>query len=646
MRQPSRFQLWYGRDEPPVETRELRAGPLTALLEGIDLRYVRLGDVEIVRRLFVAVRDASWGTIPPEVSEVEVEVGEDSFRVTFEAFHEAADLRFRWRGELAGSSDGTLECLMDGVAESDFQYNRIGFCVLHPRENAGRPYRARTPDGEISGELPDAIGPQRVEDGTLHPLFPSFRRLEIEVAAGLWAQFEFEGDLFEMEDQRNWTDASFKTYSTPITLGWPHDAKTGQSIAQAVRLSFSGKTDRPRPQAGGPLRIELGEPRRELLPPIGLGMASHGGVLTEREAELIAALRLDHVRADLDLGASWREELGRAGDAALGLGAGLELAIFLGDDPEAELEALADGLPLAQARVARFLVFKNGEAVTGSSWAGLARDKLSRAAPDAAFACGTNQWFTELNRERPAADGADAVVYSVSATVHADDDTSVHETPAAQGDTVRSARSLFSGRQVVVSPVTIRPRHWPFGELEGYRGLPYQVDPRQCALFGAAWTTASVKHLLEAGVASVTYFETSGWRGVMETEAGSPDPERFPSRPGAVFPLYHVLHDLGDWRQAVLVPTSSSDLLTVEALAVRTEAGAHALVANLTPAPQRCSIGTLSDRVALRILDESNAVRAGDDPEGFRGERVERDAPGGRLELELEPYAVVRIDPA
>ena len=55
---------------------------------------------------------------------------------------------------------------------------------------------------------------------------------KIELADGLWARFEFEGDLFEMEDQRNWTDASFKTYSTPISLGWPHRAQAGQEIRQ------------------------------------------------------------------------------------------------------------------------------------------------------------------------------------------------------------------------------------------------------------------------------------------------------------------------------------------------------------------------------------------------------------------------------
>ena len=31
----------------------------------------------------------------------------------------------------------------------------------------------------------------------------------------------FNGETFEMEDQRNWTDASFKTYCTPLSLPYP-----------------------------------------------------------------------------------------------------------------------------------------------------------------------------------------------------------------------------------------------------------------------------------------------------------------------------------------------------------------------------------------------------------------------------------------
>jgi hypothetical protein len=38
MRTLSEYQLWYGVDRQPAETRELRAGGVTALLDGIDLR--------------------------------------------------------------------------------------------------------------------------------------------------------------------------------------------------------------------------------------------------------------------------------------------------------------------------------------------------------------------------------------------------------------------------------------------------------------------------------------------------------------------------------------------------------------------------------------------------------------------------------
>jgi len=114
-----------------------------------------------------------------------------------------------------------------------------------------------------------------------------------------------------------------------------------------------------------------------------------------------------------------------------------------------------------------------------------------------------------------------------------------------------------------------------------------------------------------------------------------------------VFPLYHVLADYGEWRgETVLVPSRSSRPLAVEALVVRTNAGQHALVANLTAEPQRCSLEPLDgSEVALRVLDETTLERALDDPEAFRAERGRHPVAGGRLDLELGPYSVVRIDP-
>jgi len=53
---PDRLRLLHGSDAPIPEPRSLRAGPVTMLLDGVDLRYIRVGRTEIVRRVYAAVR--------------------------------------------------------------------------------------------------------------------------------------------------------------------------------------------------------------------------------------------------------------------------------------------------------------------------------------------------------------------------------------------------------------------------------------------------------------------------------------------------------------------------------------------------------------------------------------------------------------
>src|SRR5439155_6344735 len=137
----------------------------------------------------------------------------------------------------------------------------------------------------IDGALPLLIGPQRIVDGTLFALFPAVSRLIIDATDDLAVRFDFEGDLFEMEDQRNWTDNSFKTYCTPLALPWPKDAHAGQKISQKVTITCAASQaaaagDQSRgamAPTGSPaaMRLMLGSELGTVLPPIGLGMSSH-----------------------------------------------------------------------------------------------------------------------------------------------------------------------------------------------------------------------------------------------------------------------------------------------------------------------------------------------------------------------------------
>src|SRR5215217_6789628 len=127
----------YGQNEPLPRRHHLRAGPLTAVLEGGDLRYVKLGADTVVLRLYAAIRDRNWDTIEPTFLSYELAQDDDRFSVRFVAENVANDVNFEWQGSITGTGDGVITAIMDGVARKNFLKNRIGWCVLHPMALAG-----------------------------------------------------------------------------------------------------------------------------------------------------------------------------------------------------------------------------------------------------------------------------------------------------------------------------------------------------------------------------------------------------------------------------------------------------------------------------------------------------------------------------
>jgi hypothetical protein len=647
--------LHHGLPEPASERIPLHAGPLSMLFEpdiGF-LRTVRLGDQEVLRGVYAAVRDRNWGTVPPQVSGVRVERSEDSFRLTFHVECREGEIHFGWDGTLEGTAEGTVTFRMDGEARTPFLRARIGFCVLHPvRECAGRPCLVEKADGSTeAGAFPLLISP--------HQPFFEMRALSHEVFPGLTAEVRFQGDVFEMEDQRNWTDASFKTYCTPLALPFPVEVQAGTRISQSVTLALRGTVPEEARASSAPeeIRFALSDAAPVPLPRIGLGLPQGDELPDGPTLDRLKALRLSHLRVDLPLHSpGYREALRRAREAARSLEVPLEAALFVSDAAEAELSAFAAEVGGAWEEFACCLLFHAGEKTTGERWTSLARRLLSPSGSGPRLGGGTNAYFTELNRFRPSPGGLedlDLVCYSVNPQAHNPDDATLVENLEGQAETVRSARAIIGGRKLALTPVTLRPRFNPNAtgpEPPPPPGeLPSQVDPRQMSLFGAGWTLGSLKYLAESGADRVTFYETHGWRGVMETGAGSPLPERFPSLRGAVFPLYHVLADVGEFSGGEVLPMVSSRPLEVDGLALRKGDRACLLLANLSPQPQRVRTawpggGT---EVWIRLLDETNGERAMREPEGFRREPGRRTAlSGGSFLLDLPPYAIARLDGA
>jgi hypothetical protein len=630
------FEIWYGRDASPPERIPLRAGPLQLEFQEGDLRYIRFADQELFRRLTVAIRDPHWGTIPGVRSDLDLQSGQDQFRLSFRSHHQSGELDYEWTASILGQADGSLVYTMRGFARRDFSYCRIGFCLLHPIQGcAGQPYRAQTPDGLIAGRLPVLVEPQLMRGGFEAPIFPSCSSLVVEHASGIELQAEFEGDLFETEDQRNWTDGSFKTYCTPLALGYPHQARAGQEFYQKVTLRAS-------PPAGwmavpatveGPVRLELSAPSRRRLPQLGFGLPCQGQDPTPRQAGLLAALQPDYLKAELYFAQTdWPAELERARRVARQVGARLEVALFLTDEPEADLEqlrALLTGAPLA-----RLLVFHAAEAATGVTapeWVERVRAGLGASFSDLPLVGGTAGNFAELNRARPEVRRLAGICYPINPQVHAWDERSLVETLEGQRDTLITARSFSGGLPIIVSSVTLKP--------------PPGVDERQMSLFAAAWTVGSLAALVTGGASAMTYYETIGQRGLIESDQGGPAPQGFRSYPGMAFPVYHVFADLADRSAAEAVPLLSTAPLRLTGLALRFAGGWRILAANLTCEPLQGLVGPLSAGSAVRRrLNHATAQQAMITPEQFRQVGAPFQLEDKWLACSLDPFEVLRID--
>ncbi len=635
--------LLYGHDELPLKPTVLRAGPLTLLFEPHTafLRYVRLGDHEIVRNIYAVVRDHNWNTIAWSVSNLKLDSRPDSFDVHFDVQCEEREVNFHWKGEIRGDKNGTVTFSFDGTALSAFRRNRIGICVLHPMlECAGQPVSVEHTDGRTV----DAVFPKRI--APWQP-FKDVRALTHQVAAGVRAEIRFEGETFETEDQRNYGDASFKTYSTPQDLPKPVSINPGDQIQHRVTIRLINPEQKkvlPIVQ-GREAQLSISTTPVTAKPALGLRMAKHGKALTEREAERIRSLRLSHLRADITFSGDWRTEFNVATAQSKQLGLPLLCALHAGADADADLTTFTRELEQSAPTVFLWAIYQQGHGTAPPATVELARQKLAPYGRQVLVAAGVTPFFTEFNRNRPPAEATALPCYPHTPQVHLTDPLTMIENTADILETIETAKTI-SAQQVVISPVTLKPWHKvPHGPDDlSSQTLPGDVDPRQMSIFGAAWTVAHLSRLaLSAHVHSVTYFETTGWRGVMETETGSLS-AKFHSIPGGVFPLYHVFADMADFNR--VCPTHSTLPLQLEGLTLLdAQNRKRILIANLLPEEQAIKIKTGTCEARVKHLNAATAEEAMREPEKFRDTRGETVASvSGKIELRLAPYEVARVD--
>lgn len=647
--------LQYGSLLPPPKRIALRAGPLSMTYENGDLRYIRLGEQELIRRIYVAVRDHNWGTAPNVLDDVHIQISEDHFEINYTVSSILHDVHFTWMGMIFGGTQGNITFEMKGEAQTTFLRNRIGFCVLHPLSIVGVNCQVTHLDGSIEQAiLPQHVAPQLHRKGRPVPVgaFNEMQAVRFEFLPGQWAELGFAGDIFELEDQRNWIDSSFKTYCTPLRLPIPVEISKGTQIRQQVTLHLTGTSGHTQisPPQDTLVHIHLGKKVLKI-PKIGLEVASHGLPLENYEIERLRQLSLSHLRHEVHfVNDAWSERLTAAIQQARVLGVRLEIALFLTDECELPLAIFTQQMREAMLDVDVWWIFREGERTTNETVVSQAKAHILSIDPTARLGGGTDAHLAEFQRGQLPIHLLDCVCFSATPQVHAFDNLSIAETPEAMEAAIRTAYALGRQRSVWVTPITLKQRFNPVATVTesapDLRVLPSQVDPRQLSLFAAAWMLGTLNAVTRTQlVEGVTYFQTTGWLGIMETSAGSSLPEQFPSIPGSVFPIYHLLADLGEFGDAMAVDCSIEHPLKVTGLALRAPKHDRILIGNLSDEEHLIHVHHHGKRATLSLLDADNAEWAMTDPDAFRmraGSALLADE--GGFTISLPAYALARLD--
>ncbi len=515
----------FGTDEPIAERRLLRAGPLTAILEDGNLRAISYDGVEAVRAVNYLARDGAWGTYAPNLTDMRVLEADDAFEVSYSGSCAGPEGSFSYKMHIAGEASGRLVMSAEGVATTDFLTNRTGFVVLHPAEAAGGKLEIRHTDGTVEqGTFPQAISPDQ-------PAFDIAAMTHMP-APGLSCMVEMEGDAFETEDQRNWSDASYKTYVRPLSKPRPYTMAKGTRDSQRIAITLSRSGPKSSSSSAVGAKVTIGDPIGKM-PKIGLFLEEGfrpTAAIPEAISSQTVMVRCDVAEPDAAQALQPAERFARSIGAAL-----VVEAIFDCRNPQAEARLLADAIGSAGIAPVAVLVsarrdFKTRSSATvpqGEQPIDSVVTALRSEGIRVPIGAGTSSFFTEFNRNPPGQAG-DFVFFGVAATVHSADDVSVMETLSVHPAIVESARKLCPGKPVWLGPCTIGLPHNPYGASvadnpAGGRKPMARNDPRQGALFGAAYAVGVAAHAVALGVDQLTLASPAGDFGLLGPD-GKPRP--------------------------------------------------------------------------------------------------------------------------
>ena len=477
------------------DTQRVEHAGFTLDIARAAIRNVTYQGAQIIDLLYTAIRPWDWSTLDTDQHSEVVEIVGENCVVTITDLFEGS-MQGKTVVTLQSNGKFTVDYKLTGLGK--FEINRWGVCFcLHTGDWMGSTVTA---SGNTYSLLKE-ISPQRVIDGVTQGLFPASNDMHFVAPDKRSLKVISTGKVLEAEDQRNWTDNTYKIYSGSLAEPRPFIIEKGAQWEQRVEFEVTP------PAALIPDGSKIIAKEIAALPRIGVQFNGEPLLPSDDLEKALFILDIDHIRINEELLSA--QKIATVSKSGLALEAAL-LSSNSGDGLLQEVEHLSNRVPAGS----RLLIHREGREIVQTQ-------DLPKNTSLNSYIPGSDAYLVDLHRNKY--NFGDSVSYSMAPTVHSTDPETIFKTLYTQKESIEFAKK-FVAPQVSVSPITFSTRGNPeTGHLRDNR-INF-AQPEMAAqikeLSAAAWTLGSVFALASAGAYSGTWHELFGEHGVIYNEGSA-----------------------------------------------------------------------------------------------------------------------------
>ena len=511
----------YGTDEKPLQKVLYKNHDLQFYYFNGELDEIQYDSVEILRKISFLIRDENWGSWSKNITENSVENSINLLEINTKGYFEL-DKKNRciFKTNIKVENGTKISILTTITPTCDIWTNRAGFVLLHPLKGVCGTEVNITSDGKTSKEkFPYFISPTQP--------FYNIEKIEQNID-DIKLTIKLNADMpFECEDQRNWSDASFKTYYRPLSEPYPYKLSKNISLTQSIKIDIASSSSEKKN-----LKKSMQNLTKSTIPTLFEHCNLHDYEQNSVDITDKKIIRIDTTES------TWHEDL--KGIMQFLIKDELLMEIILPDDEQQsdiilkKLSAVISQntyiVPLPKAYLKSYQPLDDFPlALTPSQSLVLANRYFDKKY----LGCGVLTYFPEFNRHGVASHLAGFIYHSNTATIHDTSDKAVMQTLESMPyiyETALVKTGSYMPYKLGLSTIALQSN--PYGNSIGGNELRIRetmsgFDPRHNALFGASWVVGFVASLLNYDIDSFCFSSSKG--------------SFSSSKNGQLYPIFHIL---------------------------------------------------------------------------------------------------------